>query len=1318
MKTTLSLCLGFCLAVSAMAQIAINPTSRSFAKEGGGGSVLTSGSGTWTASTAASWIAITPKTSGTAGESCIYVVSANFSADTRQGVVVIGGNNHTVNQSGYNATLSPTDASFDYEGGSTQASIVTEAGVSWTATSNSPWVTVSPSSGTSVGTVTITVAPYGGVTTRTASLTIAGKTFSVTQTGLDVNISPFSKEFDYETDIVQVQVSALWNTSWSVTPNASWISVVDAGSGAGDSTVTLAVGTNPSYTMRTGTVSIGSATFTITQRGTSQPTLAILPPTATAEAVGAYGNVAVLASPDAPWTAQSLDPWIVVSQGATGSGNGNIQYVVSSNPDLVERVGRILVRPPVYEAPANLSWQLLAHVNSSEKDVSGWNHHLTGSLAERFNGTFSRTMTGDPFARNSDAFSLAFWFNIGNPDTINRLLQAERASNSFTAVYVDASNRLVVQCGAEMFVTDLTVEPNVEYQVVLAANVGRTLNVYAGKRGETMAAVGAKTFSVAPFPTSYITPERIKIGASDYPNAGYLDDATVNDFRVYGRELSAYEAQTLMTVAGTSTPYGEFSHTGDPAAVRVEYNMQGQAVVAGGANPPVVYTPTLSQFSAETIYLSGYQTIAWHDRKVHRLGGQFVRQIRGVGFTASSSRNIEWRYRLEYSDGTTWESPIRIASSSVTSTETNPNPWKPVDRIVVRIQATASGSSGDVSLTSSLLHWIVTGPQNLYGWELDSDRYGLSNRALKGTSKSRIVLLNHQSSFVNDSATYNFWVRCDAFPTSGVVPIFTRTGFGDFRVLFSCELQADGALCLTVNGTARSYAAPFELGKWHMLTVAADYGQSTRFYVNGEEIGNDPVFRDYRFGTDSYPLSMQIGGWEGAIGYAGFYDGALTSPQIKAIYDKQKQKDLYHVVTQGVVTPSIAPATASVPAAGGTVSSTLTLAQNVNWTAETATSWLQITSPSSGAGSTTVEVLAAANPSVYERQGTVTIAGKTFTVSQAGLGASVDYDETVFGTDGGSAWVDVSTEGNAQWQAVSQVSWLTVAIGASGSGAGSVFIVADPYTQTSSSRIGGVLIAGQMVYFTQRGFELSVVPQVAQVGSNAGAGEFGVVAPIGAIWEAIATHPWITIMGGTTGQGNGTLRYSVAANTTGESRTGKIIVSGREYTITQLASLLLTAYTDGGGTVGGSGSYETLATATVTATPASGYVFSHWTGDAVGSENPLTLSMDSSKTVKAHFLEVDIADSIALDSRERLGLYTPDQMEDLALGNPVLRMNPDSGKMSLFMGVLQRQSLTEGDWADVPIQGADVFIEGGKVRVDITPSGNAAFYRLKGGSGE
>jgi uncharacterized repeat protein (TIGR02543 family) len=38
------------------------------------------------------------------------------------------------------------------------------------------------------------------------------------------------------------------------------------------------------------------------------------------------------------------------------------------------------------------------------------------------------------------------------------------------------------------------------------------------------------------------------------------------------------------------------------------------------------------------------------------------------------------------------------------------------------------------------------------------------------------------------------------------------------------------------------------------------------------------------------------------------------------------------------------------------------------------------------------------------------------------------------------------------------------------------------------------------------------------------------------------------------------------------------------------------------------------------ATPASGYAFSGWSGDATGSTNPKTLTMDGNKVVKAEFL--------------------------------------------------------------------------------------------------
>ena len=47
----------------------------------------------------------------------------------------------------------------------------------------------------------------------------------------------------------------------------------------------------------------------------------------------------------------------------------------------------------------------------------------------------------------------------------------------------------------------------------------------------------------------------------------------------------------------------------------------------------------------------------------------------------------------------------------------------------------------------------------------------------------------------------------------------------------------------------------------------------------------------------------------------------------------------------------------------------------------------------------------------------------------------------------------------------------------------------------------------------------------------------------------------------------------------------------------------------------GAGSYAKNATATVTAVPAAGYVFTAWTGDATGTANPLSVVMTADKTI-------------------------------------------------------------------------------------------------------
>jgi uncharacterized repeat protein (TIGR02543 family) len=55
------------------------------------------------------------------------------------------------------------------------------------------------------------------------------------------------------------------------------------------------------------------------------------------------------------------------------------------------------------------------------------------------------------------------------------------------------------------------------------------------------------------------------------------------------------------------------------------------------------------------------------------------------------------------------------------------------------------------------------------------------------------------------------------------------------------------------------------------------------------------------------------------------------------------------------------------------------------------------------------------------------------------------------------------------------------------------------------------------------------------------------------------------------------------------------------------------------GTVTGGGEYPPGSTAVLTATPDPGYVFTGWTGDASGTDNPLSVLMDSGKSIGATF---------------------------------------------------------------------------------------------------
>jgi hypothetical protein len=95
------------------------------------------------------------------------------------------------------------------------------------------------------------------------------------------------------------------------------------------------------------------------------------------------------------------------------------------------------------------------------------------------------------------------------------------------------------------------------------------------------------------------------------------------------------------------------------------------------------------------------------------------------------------------------------------------------------------------------------------------------------------------------------------------------------------------------------------------------------------------------------------------------------------------------VLTKSVVPTTIQPTGQSLPLTGGTGIVNVTAATGVAWVATVNSAWISITSGSSGSGNGMVTYSVAPYMGSSARSGTLTIAGLTFTITQAGFGGKI-----------------------------------------------------------------------------------------------------------------------------------------------------------------------------------------------------------------------------------------------------------------------------------------------------------------------------------------
>src|SRR3954467_2136179 len=233
-------------------------------------------------------------------------------------------------------TISPASSTLTSSAAATGTVTVSVAtGCAWTATSNATWLTVTAgAAGAGNGSVSYSVAANTGTTSRTGTMIIGGQTFTVTQAGAPCTftIAPTSSNLTSSVATTgTVTVTAGTGCSWTATSSATWITISAGASGSGNGSVSYSVAANTGTTSRTGTMTIGGQTFTVTQAG-APCTFTIAPPSSNLPAaVATTGTVTVTAGTGCSWTATSTATWITISAGASGSGNGSVSYGVTAN---------------------------------------------------------------------------------------------------------------------------------------------------------------------------------------------------------------------------------------------------------------------------------------------------------------------------------------------------------------------------------------------------------------------------------------------------------------------------------------------------------------------------------------------------------------------------------------------------------------------------------------------------------------------------------------------------------------------------------------------------------------------------------------------------------------------------------------------------------------------------------------------------------------------------------------------------------------------------------------------------------------------------
>ena len=127
-----------------------------------------------------------------------------------------------------------------------------------------------------------------------------------------------------------VTIGATRDCTWTISSNASWITLAGERSGSGDAVVNYTVSENSVPSTRSAMLAVDAVQLPISQAA-APCTYAIAPAEASIAAAGGTFPIQVTTLGGCAWTAASSTPWITIAGGASGNASTTVELSIAVN---------------------------------------------------------------------------------------------------------------------------------------------------------------------------------------------------------------------------------------------------------------------------------------------------------------------------------------------------------------------------------------------------------------------------------------------------------------------------------------------------------------------------------------------------------------------------------------------------------------------------------------------------------------------------------------------------------------------------------------------------------------------------------------------------------------------------------------------------------------------------------------------------------------------------------------------------------------------------------------------------------------------------